>query len=82
MGIPNISIEHVKYWFISNRKALSKYGIYQFFFTIYEGYYKFISFYYSFGSKVVCPVCGFVGKKFVSESTRAQSAGAVPGIAY
>ena len=69
MGIHNSYINRVKYLFIFNREALSKYGIYQFFFYIYEGYYKFISFYYSFGSKVVCPVCGFVGKKFVSEST-------------
>ena len=69
MGILNVCIKRVKYSFILNRKALSKYGIYQFFFTIYGGYYKFVSLYYSFGSNVVCPVCGFVGKKFVSESS-------------
>lgn len=65
MRIFNIGLEKVKYWFILNRKKLLKYGIYQFFFLIYEGYYKLLSFYYSFGSNVVCPACGFVGKKFV-----------------
>ena len=65
MGILNVCIKRVKYSFILNRKALSKCGIYQFFFLIYAGYYKFVSLYYSFGSNVVCPVCGFVGKKFV-----------------
>lgn len=43
--------------------------MYQFFFYIYELYYKFVSLYYSFGSNVACPVCGFSGKKFVSGST-------------
>ena len=65
----NICLEKVKYWFIFNRKKLSKYGLYQFFFSIYDGYYKFVSFYYSFGSNVVCPACGLVGKKFVSGNT-------------
>jgi SAM-dependent methyltransferase len=60
-------IEKVKYWFILNRKKLLKYRIYQFFFPIYNGYYKFISFYYSFGSNVICPACDFVGKSFVGK---------------
>jgi predicted SAM-dependent methyltransferase len=69
MKIYNIYTEKLKYWFILNRKRLSKCGIYQFVFRIYEGYYKFVSFYYSIGSNVVCPACGFVGKAFVNKST-------------
>jgi predicted SAM-dependent methyltransferase len=68
MGTHNLYIKRAKYWFIFNRKTLSKYGIYQFFFYIYDVYYKFVSLYYSFGSNVACPVCGFDGKKFVSGS--------------
>lgn len=59
-------IKKVKYLFILNRKKLLKYGIYQFFFHLYNQYYKFVSFYYSFGSNRVCPICSFSGKKFVN----------------
>ena len=69
MEMHNPYMKRVKYWFIFNRETLSEYGIYQFFFYIYGWYYKFVSIYYSFGSNVVCPVCGFVGRKFVSGST-------------
>lgn len=68
MRIHHVCLERLKYWFILNRKLLSKCGIYQPFFFLYMTYYKFVSMYYSFGSNVVCPVCGFVGKKFVSKS--------------
>jgi hypothetical protein len=68
MKIYNICIDKVKFWFILNRKNLSKCGISQFFFLIYDGYYKFVSFCYSLGSNVVCPACGFVGKKFVKST--------------
>ena len=69
MEMHNSYMKRVKYWFIFNRETLSEYGIYQFFLYIYGWYYKFVSFCYSFGSNVACPVCGFGGKKFVSGST-------------
>lgn len=56
----------IKHWFVSNRKRLSRYGIYQLFYLVYELYYKFVSLYYCIGSNVMCPACGFVGKSFVN----------------
>jgi len=62
-------INKIKYNFILNRSKLAKYGIYQFFYFIYRKYYDVSAVYYSFGQKnVLCPACGYSGRKYVKNS--------------
>jgi len=64
------SINKIKYYFILNRGTLSKYGVYQIFYSVYRKYYAILTQYYSFGrNNVVCPACGYTGRKFVKGRT-------------
>jgi len=61
------SINKIKYFFVLNRETLSQYGFYQIFYSIYRKYYVNIAKYYSFGrNNVLCPACGYTGRKFVN----------------
>lgn len=66
-------IGRIKYYFILNRKKLSQYHIYQIFYFVYRKYYAILTKYYSFGqNNVLCPACGYTGRKFVNDRTCPQ----------
>lgn len=65
----SVIINRIKYYIILNRSKLAKYGIYQVFYYIYRKYYDVLTVYYSFGQKnVLCPACGYAGRKYVGNS--------------
>lgn len=66
MTVVQNSINKIKYYFLVNERTLSQYGVYQIFSSVYRIYYAIIAKYYSFGrNNILCPACGYTGRKFV-----------------